>query len=139
MDYLREFKAFILRGNVVDLAVALVIAIAFAAVVTSLVEDLITPIISMIFGEPSLSSLDFEINDSVFRYGAFLDSVFTFVTIAAAVFFFVVIPVNEFLARTRSEPPVDPSTQKCPECLSDIPAEARRCAFCASTIEKATS
>ncbi|MFQ5472278.1 MAG: large conductance mechanosensitive channel protein MscL [Dehalococcoidia bacterium] len=139
MDYLREFKAFILRGNVVDLAVAFVIGVAFAAVVSSLVQDLITPIISMVFGERSLSSLDFTINDSVFRYGALHDSVFTFVTIAAAVFVFVVVPVNEFLTRSRGEPPVDPTTQKCPECLSDIPAEARRCAFCASTIEKAAA
>jgi large conductance mechanosensitive channel len=137
MQLVTEFKQFLLRGNVVDLAVAFVLGVAFAAVVTSLVEDLITPIIAMIFGEPSLSSLDFTINDAVFRYGAFLDSVFTFVTIAAAIFFFVVIPVNALLIRARSEPPADPTTKKCPECINEIAIEATRCGFCAIELKDA--
>jgi len=127
---IQEFRQFLLRGNVVDLAVAVVIGVAFGAVVDSLVGNLLTPVISMIFGEPSLSSMTFRINDSVFGYGAFLDSVFSFVTVAAAVFFLVVKPVNMLIARSRTEPPADPTTKKCPECLSVVPLEARRCAHC---------
>jgi large conductance mechanosensitive channel len=134
MGIINDFKAFILRGNVVDLAVAVVIGAAFGAVVLSLVEDLLTPLIGMIFGEPDFSGLTFTINDSVFYYGNFLNKVFTFLAIAAAVFFFVVVPVNELIARSHKEPPPDPSIQKCPECLSDIPAEARRCAFCTAPL-----
>jgi large conductance mechanosensitive channel len=115
-----EFKQFVLRGNVVDLAVAVVIGVAFAAVVTSLVEDIVTPL--------------FEINDSVFRYGSFINAVLSFVLIAAAVFFVLVKPVNTMIARSRSEPPADPTTQKCPQCLSEIPLEASRCAFCAQPV-----
>lgn len=137
MDYLKEFKAFLMRGNVVELAVAFVMGVAFAAVVSSFVEDLITPIVAMIAGEQSLASLDFEINDAVFRYGAFLDSVITFVTIAAAVFFFVVVPMNAYVARTRKDPPPDPTVRKCPECLSDMPAAATRCPFCTATSQAA--
>jgi len=132
MQLLNDFKAFILRGNVVDLAVAVVIGAAFGAVVNALVADLITPIIAAIFGKPDFSALDFTINDSTFRYGDFINQVFTFVTIAAAVFFFVVTPVNALIARARREPPPDPTTKKCPECLSEIPIDARRCAFCTS-------
>ena len=131
---LEDFKKFALRGNVVDLAVAVVIGAAFGAVVTGLVEDIITPIIAAIFGKPDFSTLHFTINDSVFLYGDFLNKVFTFVTIAAAVFFFVVVPVNTLMARARTEPPPDPTVKKCAECLSEIPAEARRCAFCTSPV-----
>ena len=131
---LNEFKQFLLRGNVVDLAVAVVIGAAFGAVVNALVADLITPIIAAIFGEPDFSALKFTINDSAFLYGDFINAVFTFVTIAAAVFFFVVVPVNELVARSRREEPEDPSVKKCPECLSEIPADARRCAFCTSEV-----
>jgi large conductance mechanosensitive channel len=134
---LNDFKAFLLRGNVVDLAVAIVIGVAFAAVVTALVEDLITPLIAMIFGQPDFSALDFTINDSTFRYGDFINKVFTFVTVAAAVFFFVVVPVNALMQRANKEPPPDPTLKKCPECLSDIPVDSRRCAFC--TTELATA
>jgi len=134
---LNEFKAFLLRGNVVDLAVAIVIGVAFAAVVTALVEDLITPLIAMIFGEPDFSALDLTINDSTFRYGDFINKVFTFVTIAAAIFFFVVQPVNYLMQRAKKEPPPDPTLKKCPECLSDIPMDARRCAFCTSELARA--
>ena len=125
-----EFKQFLLRGNVVDLAVGIVIGVAFAAVVNSFVEGLLTPLIAAIFGEPDFSALTFEINNSVFRYGAFLNALISFVTIAAAVFFFVVKPVNALISRSRREPTPDPTTQKCPECLSEIPVDARRCAFC---------
>ncbi|HEV8574676.1 MAG TPA: large conductance mechanosensitive channel protein MscL [Dehalococcoidia bacterium] len=134
---LNDFKQFLLRGNVIDLAVAIVIGVAFAAVVTALVEDLITPLIAMIFGEPDFSALDFTINDSTFRYGDFINKVFTFVTIAAAIFFFVVVPTNALMQRMRSEPPPDPTTKKCPECLSEIPLDARRCAFCTSQLAQA--
>lgn len=134
MSLLNEFKAFLLRGNVVDLAVAIVVGVAFVAVVTAFVEDLITPLIAAVVGEPDFSALDFTINDSTFRYGDFINKVISFITIAAAVFFFVVVPVNALMARYSKEPPPDPTIRKCPECLSDIPVEARRCAFCTATV-----
>jgi large conductance mechanosensitive channel len=137
MKILNDFRQFLLRGNVVDLAVAVVIGTAFGAVVTGLVADLLTPLIAAIFGRPDFSALDFTINDSTFRYGDFINKVVTFVTIAAAVFFFVVVPMNALIARSRKEPPADPTTRKCPECLSEIPIDARRCAFCASQVPAA--
>ncbi len=137
MKLLSDFKAFILRGNVVDLAVAIVVGVAFTAVVTALVEDLITPLIAAIGGKPDFSVLDFTINSSTFRYGDFINKIISFVTIAAAVFFFVVVPMNALLQRMRREPPADPTTRKCPECLSEIPLEARRCAFCTAQVAPA--
>ena len=137
MKILNDFRQFLLRGNVVDLAVAVVIGAAFGAVITALVEDLLTPLIAAIGGQQDFSALDFTINDSTFRYGDFINKVFTFVTIAAAVFFFVVVPINTLIARSRREPPADPTTRKCPECLSEIPLDARRCAFCASVVSPA--
>jgi large conductance mechanosensitive channel len=134
MNMVNEFRQFLLRGNVIDLAVAVVIGAAFGAVITSAVEDLITPVIAAVFGQPDFGGLDFTINDSVFRYGRFLNAVFAFVAIAAAVFFLVIVPVNEMIQRSRREPPPDPTTKKCPECLSEIPLEARRCAFCTSEV-----
>ena len=134
MKILNDFKQFLLRGNVVDLAVAVVIGAAFGAVITALVQDLLTPLIAAIGGQQDFSALDFTINDSTFRYGDFINKVFTFVMIAAAVFFFVVIPINALIARSRKEPPADPTTRKCPECLSEIPIDARRCAFCTSQV-----
>jgi large conductance mechanosensitive channel len=134
---LNDFKAFLMRGNVVDLAVAVVLGAAFGAVVTSMVENLLTPVIAAIIGEPDFSNLTFEINNSVFRYGAFLNAVIAFVMIAVAVFFFVVVPYNAFVARMRKEPSPDPTTQKCPQCLSEIPLGARRCAFCTSEVPAA--
>jgi large conductance mechanosensitive channel len=131
---LNDFKAFLLRGSVVDLAIAVVIGVAFGAVVTALVEDLITPLIAAIGGQQDFSALDFTINSSTFRYGDFINKVITFVTIAAAVFFLVVVPINALMARARSEPPADPTTKKCPECLSEISIGARRCAFCTSEV-----
>jgi large conductance mechanosensitive channel len=137
MSLVQEFKTFLLRGNVLDLAVAVVIGVAFTAVVTSLVDNLLTPLIAMIFGEPDFSALDFTINDAVFRYGAFITALISFVLIAGAVFFFVVKPVNMLLQRMRTQPTPDPTTRKCPECLSEIPIAARRCAFCTAVVEAA--
>ena len=131
-----DFKQFLLRGNVVDLAVAIVIGVAFAAIVDALVADLITPLIAAIGGQPDFSALDFTINESSFRYGHFINSVISFVIIAAVVFFLVVQPVNMLMQRARREPPADPTTRKCSECLSEIPLEARRCAFCTSELAK---
>ena len=137
MGILNDFKAFLLRGNVVDLAVAIVVGVAFGAVVTAFVEDLITPLIAAIFGKPDFSALDFTINDSTFRYGDFINKVIAFVTIAAAVFFFVVVPINALMARAKKEAPPDPTIKRCPECLSDVPAEAKRCAFCTTVLATA--
>jgi large conductance mechanosensitive channel len=129
---LKDFKAFLLRGNVVDLAVAVVVGTAFGLVVKALVADLITPIVALIFGKPDFGALSFTINGSHFRYGDFLNNVITFLSVAAAVFFFVVQPVNALMARRRTQPDVESETRPCTECLSDIPRQARRCAFCGS-------
>ena len=134
MKLLGDFKRFLLRGNVVDLAVAIVVGVAFTAVVVALVEDLLTPLIAAIAGKPDFSALTFTINESTFRYGDFLNALVSFITVAAAVFFFVVVPVNALLARSRKEAPPDPATRRCPECLSTIPVEARRCAFCTTEL-----
>ena len=132
---LAEFRKFLLRGNVIDLAVAVVLGAAFGAVVSSLVENILTPLLAAVFGQPDFASLTFTINDSTFRYGAFLNAVITFVLIAAAVFFVVVKPLNALAARrARGEPTPDPTTKQCPECLSDVPIAARRCAFCTSEL-----
>lgn len=135
MKLLNDFRQFLLRGNVVDLAVAVVIGAAFGAVVTALVQDFITPLIAAIGGQADFSALDFKIRGSTFRYGDFVNKVITFVVIAAVVFFFVVAPINALISRSRREPPADPTTRKCPECLSEIPLEARRCAFCTSEVQ----
>jgi large conductance mechanosensitive channel len=128
---IRDFKAFVLRGNVVDLAVGVVIGAAFGAVVTALVKDLVTPLIAAIFGKPDFSGLSFTVHNSKFLYGDFINAIVAFLLIAIAVFFFIVQPVNALIARTRHEPPAEPDTKKCAECLSVIPATASRCAFCA--------
>ena len=133
MAMLKDFKAFLLRGNVVDLAVAVVVGAAFGAVVTSFVENILTPILG-IPGEADFSTLEFSINGSVFRYGRFLNAVISFVGIAAAVFFFVVRPINVLMARRKTEPDVESTTRDCPECLSSIPVGARRCAFCTAEV-----
>jgi large conductance mechanosensitive channel len=134
---LNDFKQFILRGNVVDLAVGIVIGAAFGAVVTALVADLLTPLVAAIFGKQDFSALTFTINGSKFLYGDFINAVIAFLSIAAAVFFFVVRPVNALMARRKTEPPVDETTRQCPECLSEVPVQARRCAFCTSVIAEA--
>ena len=132
---LKGFKQFILRGNVLDLAVAVVIGAAFGAVVTALVKDLITPLIAAVAGKPDFSAIQFEINGSKFLVGDFLNAVVSFLMIAAAIYFFVVAPVNALTARMhRGEAPPDPTTKKCPECLSEVPIAAKRCAFCTSPL-----
>ena len=136
-ELFEEFKTFLLRGNVVDLAVAVVIGAAFGAVVNSLVADIITPIIGAVIGEPDFRALDFTINDSRFTYGNFLNVLIAFVSIAGAVFFLVVRPVNMLMHRMKTEPPVDDTVRECPQCLSKIPRAARRCMFCTSDVAPA--
>ena len=132
-DALKDFKTFVLRGNVIDLAIAVVIGAAFGAVVTALVKDLITPILA-IPGKTDFSALKFTIRHSDFLYGDFLNAVITFVSIAAAVFFFVVRPLNKLMARRKTEPEVLSTTRDCPYCLSSIPIAASRCAFCTANV-----
>jgi large conductance mechanosensitive channel len=131
---LRDFREFVLRGNVVDLAIAVVLGVAFAAVITALVEGLITPLIAALGGQPDFSALTFTVNESTFRYGVFLNALISFLIVAAVIFFLVVKPVNALMERRRTEPPVDEPVRACPECLSDIPAAARRCAFCTAEV-----
>jgi len=127
----KDFRKFILRGNVVDLAVAVVIGAAFGAIVTALVKDLVTPLIAAIGGQPDFSGLTFTVNGSTFRYGDFFNAVISFVLIAAVIFFFVVQPLNKLMSRLKpSEEVESPSERECPECLSGIPAAARRCKYC---------
>ena len=132
---LKEFRAFLLRGNVVDLAVAVVVGTAFTALIAALVADLLTPIIAAMFGKHDFSSLTFTVNGSVFKYGSFLNALITFVSVATAVFFFVVVPVNDLMRARKTEPDVSSETHPCTECLSEIPKPARRCAFCGSPQE----
>jgi large conductance mechanosensitive channel len=134
---LKEFREFILRGNLVDLAVAVVIGAAFTAVVNAMVTDIVTPIIAAIGGKPDFSTLAFTINGSRFAYGDFINALLTFLIVAAVIFFLVVKPVNALMARYKPEPAVDQVTRTCPECLSDIPGGARRCAFCTSVVAAA--
>lgn len=129
------FRQFLLRGNVIDLAVAVVIGGAFGAVIAALVKDLLTPLIGAVVGTPDFSGLVLTVNGSQFLIGDFVNAVVSFMLIAAAVYFAVVLPVNAIAARrNRGEAPPDPTTKKCPECLSEIPIAARRCAFCTSPI-----
>ncbi len=129
---MRGFKTFLLRGNVVDLAIAVVIGVAFSAVVAAFVKDLVTPLIAAVGGKPDFASLSFTINHSRFLYGEFINALVSFLIIAAVIYFFVVVPYTELVARSRKEPPADPTTKKCSECLSEIPIGAKRCAFCTS-------
>jgi len=131
---MRGFRQFLLRGNVVDLAVAIIIGAAFVAVVQAFVKDILTPLIAAIAGKPDFSQLTFTIHNSKFLYGDFINALLSFVIIAAAVYYFVVLPVNTLISRARRQPPADPTTKKCPECLSEIPIDARRCAYCTSTL-----
>ena len=130
----KDFKEFLLRGNLVDLAVGVVIGIAFTAVITALVGDLITPLIAAIGGKPDFGQLSFHINGSTFKYGDFINAVITFVIIAAVVFFLVVKPVNALMKRYRTEPDVEQTTKDCPRCLSSIPIGASKCAFCTADL-----
>ena len=132
---LKGFRQFLLRGNVVDLAVAVVVGGAFGTVVTALVKDLITPLIAAIVGTPDFSALVFTINGSKFLIGDFVNAVVAFVLVASAIYFFVVVPMNAVVARLhRGEAPPDPTTKRCVECLSEVPIGARRCAFCTSAL-----
>jgi large conductance mechanosensitive channel len=131
---LKEFRQFILRGNLVDLAVAVVVGTAFTALVNSLVKSLITPLIAAVFGKHNFSNLVFTINGSRFLYGDFINALITFLAVSAVMFFLVIKPVNALMARFRPEPKVDQQTRECPECLSDIPMGAKRCAFCTSAV-----
>ncbi len=134
MKLLQNFKKFLLRGNVVDLAVAVVIGGAFGALIKSAVEDLMTPLIG-ILGKKDFSTFSFTVNGSTFRYGEFLNEVIAFLIIAVVVYFLVIVPINLLIERSRSRPEPDPSTKKCPECLSEIPIAAKRCAFCTSVVK----
>lgn len=137
MRLLQEFKQFVLRGNVVDLAVGIIVGVAFAAVVQSLVDNLISPLIGLFGGVPDLSRATFTVRDSVFRYGAFLTAVLTFVLTVFVVFLFVVKPINHLVTRARGETPPDPTTKKCPFCTLDIPVHATRCPNCTGNLEEA--
>jgi large conductance mechanosensitive channel len=130
----KEFKEFLLRGNLVELAVAVVIGVAFAALIDSFVRNLVTPLIAALGGKQDFSALTFTINESIFRYGAFVNALLSFLIIAAVVYFFVVKPVNALMERRKTEEAVDEPTRECPECLSSIPAAARRCAFCTAQV-----
>jgi large conductance mechanosensitive channel len=127
---IKGFREFVLRGSIVDLAVAFVIGVAFAAVVKSLVDDIIMPVVAAVVGKPDFSGLTITIHNSLFRYGSFINAVVSFVLIAAAVYFIIVMPMNK-LAERRARG-ADPTTKECPECLSEIPHGARKCAFCGS-------
>jgi large conductance mechanosensitive channel len=131
---LKDFRQFLLRGNLVDLAVAVVIGAAFGAVVTALVRSFITPLIAVIGGGSQFGGLAFRINDTLFPYGDFLNAAISFVIIAAVVFFLVVKPINALLERMQTSGPIDEPTRECPACLSQIPYAARRCAFCTEEV-----
>ena len=133
---MKGFKKFLMRGNVIDLAVAVVMGAAFGAVITELVKDLITPLIAAIVGKPDFSAIQFTVNNSKFMIGDFINSLVSFILIGVAVYFFIVLPMNSLMARMhRGEVPPDPTVKKCPERLSDVPIAARRCAFCTSPLE----
>jgi large conductance mechanosensitive channel len=130
----KEFRQFILRGNLVDLAVAVVIGTAFAAVIAALVADIVTPLIAAVGGKPDFGSLSFTIHKSHFLYGAFINALLSFLIVAAVLFFLVIKPVNALMNMRRTEPEVEATTRECPECLSQIPQAARRCAFCTAEV-----
>jgi large conductance mechanosensitive channel len=129
-----DFKQFLLRGNVVDLAVGVVMGAAFGTVVAALVKDFITPLIAALAGKHDFSAIGFTLNGSTFAVGDFINALIAFILVAIAVFFFVVKPVNFLMSRARREPPPDPTTMKCPECMSEIPIGAKRCAFCTQAL-----
>jgi large conductance mechanosensitive channel len=131
---LKEFKQFLLRGNVVDLAVGVVIGAAFGTIVTALVSDLLTPLIAAIAKVPDFSGLFFVINGSKFMYGHFINALISFILVASSVFFFVIKPMNFLIAKSRKGAPADPTTKKCQECLSEVPMDAKRCSHCTQVI-----
>ncbi len=132
---LKGFRDFVLRGNVVDLAVAVVIGAAFTGIVNSLVADIINPFISAVFRKPDFSYLVLHVHGGIVKYGNFLNAIIAFLIVAIAIYFGVVLPVNKLLARfNKPVPVVPPATKTCPECLSDIPAAARRCSHCTQAV-----
>jgi large conductance mechanosensitive channel len=129
------FRKFILRGNVVDLAIAVVIGAAFGAVVTAMVEDLITPLIAAFGGVPDFSAMVFTVNKSQFKIGHFINAILSFLILAFVIYYFVVLPVQKLMDRYKGEPPVAPvTTRECPYCLSKIPVAASKCAFCTADV-----
>lgn len=135
----KGFKQFIMRGSVIDLAVAVVIGAAFGAVVTSFVTNVLNPLIAAIVGKPDFSAFKATLNGGVISYGLFLNALISFLLIALAVYFFIIVPMNALKARqARGQASPDPTSKKCPECLSEIPIAARRCAFCTSSVSTAT-
>ncbi|MCX6761097.1 MAG: large conductance mechanosensitive channel protein MscL [Candidatus Nealsonbacteria bacterium] len=131
---LNGFKQFILRGNVVDLAVGVMMGAAFGSVVNALVKDLISPFISAVVKAPDFSTLSFTINSSKFLYGDFINALISFGIISATVYFFIVLPINSLTLKMSKKPPIDPTTKKCPECFTEIPIQAKRCPNCTSKI-----
>ena len=136
---MKDFRQFLLRGSVVDLAVGVVMGAAFGTVVTALVKDFITPLIAALAGKHDFAAISFTINGAVFPVGDFINALVAFILVAIAVFYFVVKPVNFLVSRAHREPPADPTTMKCPECLSEIPIGAKRCAFCTASVPAAAS
>ena len=133
---MKGFRAFLMRGNVVDLAVGVVIGVAFGAVVTALVKSFIEPLIALVAGKPDFSGIGFDVSGTRFPVGNIITALVMFVLTAAAIYFFVILPMNAVMARIkRGEAPPDPTTKKCPECLSEIPIAARRCAYCTSQVD----
>ena len=132
---LSGFKQFILRGNVIDMAVGVVVGAAFASVVTAFTKDLLTPLIGALVKTPSFANVKFTINSSEFLLGDFINAAIAFLLVAGAVYFFVVLPINLLVERMKKAPvPADPTTKKCPECLSEIPVQAKRCAHCSQPV-----
>ena len=133
---LKGFRDFLFRGNIVDLAVAVVIGGAFGAVVNALVKDIITPIIGAVGGQPDFSNITFTVNNSKFLIGDFINAIISFVMIAGVIYFAVIIPMNRLMARIKRGEKVDPTEKACPECLSMVPLKAKRCKFCTAVIVK---
>ena len=137
---MKGFRTFLMRGNVVDLAVGVVIGGAFGAVVTALVGAFIKPLISLIAGNPNFDSIGFDLNGVKFPIGQIFTALVLFLLTAAAIYFLVILPMNTLMARVkRGEAPPDPTTRQCPECLSEIPIAARRCSHCTSVVASATT
>lgn len=132
---IKEFRQFILRGNVVDLAIAVVIGAAFNNVVQAMVKNILTPIISAIGGQPDFSKLNFKLFGSVISYGEFLNALISFIMIALVLFFLVVKPLNRMMLKFKKDEPAEITTRQCPECISEIPLDASRCKFCTTKIE----
>jgi large conductance mechanosensitive channel len=134
-DVFRNFRQFLVRGNAVDLAIAVVIGASFTGVVNALVKDIITPLIGAIGGQPNFSGMHFTLHRSIFAYGDFLNTAFSFVLTAAVIYFFVVVPINRLISLVHRQPTASPTTRHCPECLSEIPLEASRCMYCTAKVE----